>query len=282
LAVPFDFSHGELGIEVNVKGQSLHMLLDTGVDPSVIDLARAEALGLRVDRGNGGGVSGGGAGNPNARAFPATLDGLSIGGRAFHPIDALAFDMTELSAGYGRKLDGVLGFSFLSDKIVLIDYDKHAITLLNHGADAAALTQDCRQHWDAALSTFDSFPVIADFHFGATAAPVTLDTGSNGGIALYQAALEVNGLRAALVHQGQSSFTGANGAGSAERYTLSEPVAVGPFTLPAGQTVTLRSDQGAPGSRVANIGNQVFAAMHVRILLDYLGQHMTFYGDCPA
>jgi hypothetical protein len=29
--------------------------------------------------------------------------------------------MTGLSAHYGRKLDGILGYSFLADKIVLID-----------------------------------------------------------------------------------------------------------------------------------------------------------------
>jgi hypothetical protein len=39
--LPFDFSRSEIELEVTVKGERLHVLLDTGVDPSVIDLSRA-------------------------------------------------------------------------------------------------------------------------------------------------------------------------------------------------------------------------------------------------
>ena len=49
LVVPFDFSRGAIDLEVKVHGQPLRMILDTGVDPSVIDLSRAQALGLKID-----------------------------------------------------------------------------------------------------------------------------------------------------------------------------------------------------------------------------------------
>src|SRR5262249_28884102 len=78
LEIPFDFSHGELAISVMVKGHALHMLLDTGVDPSVIDLARARALGLQLGQEEGGGVSGTGSGQGSA-VYPVTLGGLAIG-----------------------------------------------------------------------------------------------------------------------------------------------------------------------------------------------------------
>ncbi len=35
-----------------------------------------------------------------------------------------------LSAGYGRTLDGVLGYSFLTDKVVLIDYANNVLRQL--------------------------------------------------------------------------------------------------------------------------------------------------------
>ncbi len=54
LTLPFDFSHKDIGLEVSLNGAPLFALLDTGVDPSVIDLARAKALGLKVETGNGG------------------------------------------------------------------------------------------------------------------------------------------------------------------------------------------------------------------------------------
>ena len=45
--VPFDFSQSEIAIDATVNGEPLYLLLDTGVDPSSIDLQRAEALHLK-------------------------------------------------------------------------------------------------------------------------------------------------------------------------------------------------------------------------------------------
>ncbi len=120
LNVPFDFSRKAIGIDVTVHGVPLYVLLDTGVDPSVISITRAELLGLQVNRAAGGEASGYGD-SKSARAFPATIDGLSIRGLSFPPIDALAADTTTISRNYRRDIDGVLGYSFLKDRIVLID-----------------------------------------------------------------------------------------------------------------------------------------------------------------
>ena len=62
LRVPFDFSQSEIGIDATVNGEPLFILLDTGVDPSVIDLRRAEELHLKIDRKNGGEPTGFGNG----------------------------------------------------------------------------------------------------------------------------------------------------------------------------------------------------------------------------
>ena len=281
LTIPFDFSHGAIGLDVRVKGTPLHVLLDTGVDPSAIDVVRADALGLRVDRHAAGEASGEGNAK-QALVFPSTIEGLAIGGQTFHPIDALAMDMTTLSAHYGRKLDGVLGFSFLTDKIVLIDYPDRTLELLDQSSDAASAVQTCRKRWSTALQSFegDSIPVIRDFKFGGASAPISLDTGSNGGISLYQGALDLPGLRAALAEHGDAAYAGARGGATAKSYVLNEPVGFGPFTLPAGQIVTLRNDLGSSDTRLANVGNKLFAAMNLKILLDYRARQMTFYGDC--
>ena len=281
LSVPFDFSHGAIGLDVTVKGTPLYMILDTGVDPSAIDTARAEALGLKIDRAAGGEASGEGNAK-QATVFPATIETLAIGGRTFAKIDALALDMSALSARYGRTLDGVLGYSFLTDKIVLIDYANRTLGIEDKPADAAAAVKSCGQHWSTPLRSFagDSIPLIADFRFGAASAPISLDTGSNGGIALYQHALDLPGVRAALVEKGETSFTGARGNGTTKTYALNVPVGFGPFALPAGQIVTLRDEPGSTDTRVANIGNRLFAAMGLKMLLDYRARAMTFYGGC--
>jgi hypothetical protein len=280
-SVPFDDSRHVIGLDVTVKGTPLFMILDTGVDPSVIDIKRAEALKLPVQRNAGGEASG--EGNAaTARVFPASIDGLALGGRAFPAIDALATDMSDLSHRYGRALDGVLGFSFLQDKTVLIDYPRHTLHILTGAAEATPLVQACIRHWSVPLRSFkaDTIPVIADFHFGDATAPVSLDTGSNGTIALYQAALDLQGMRAALSAKGEIETVGARGEARSKTYTLNEPVGFGPFSLPAGEIVTLRPVKGSANVRVGNVGNRIFEAMKLKLLLDYRARQMTFYGDC--
>lgn len=48
----------------------------------------------------------------------------------------------------------------------------------------------------------------------------------------------------------------------------------------AGQIVTVRMVKGMRETRAANIGNQLFAAMELKMLLDYRGKQVTFFGDC--
>jgi len=281
LSVPFDFSRSAIGLDVSVKGTKLYMILDTGVDPSVIDAARADALGLKIDRAAGGEASGEGDAK-HAMVYPTSVDGLTIAGRAFAPFDALTTDMSTLSQHYGRRLDGVIGYSFLDGKIVLIDYAKSTLSILDAPADAAPVVSRCSKHWSIALQTLadDNIPIIPEFRFGSAKAPISLDTGSNGGISLFPKALELPGLHGALVEKGKTIYAGARGEASTDTYVLREPVGFGPFTLPPGQLVTLRPTQDAGGTRAANIGNKLFAAMKLKLLLDYKSRVVTFYGAC--
>src|SRR5262245_49373089 len=118
LMLPFDYSRHAIGIDLTVKGTPLYMLLDTGLDPSAIDLKRAEALGLSVQRDAGQEAAGEGN-DARAQIYPASIDQLAIAGHIFPPIDAAAMDMGQLSTRYGRPLDGVLGYSFLNNRIVV-------------------------------------------------------------------------------------------------------------------------------------------------------------------
>lgn len=280
LTVPFDFSRGEIGLDVEVAGKPLHMILDTGVDPSVIGIAQAEALGLKVDRAAGGEASGEGD-DASAKVFPTGITGLVIGGVAFADIEALAFDTSGLSTQYGRQLDGVLGYSFLKDRIVLIDYDATALTFFETADEAGLSTRTCRQRYRIPLEGYpdDTIPRVRDFRIGPAVGSISLDTGSNSGVNLYQSALALPGLKEALTEAGDTQFAGARGQGQAKKYVLNAPIAFGPFTLPAGQMVTLRQSPGSD-DRIANVGNQLFAAMNLKILFDYPGRTVTFLGDC--
>jgi hypothetical protein len=278
LTVPFDFSRSAIGLDVTLRGAPLYAILDTGVDPSAIDLARADALGLKVDRHDGGEASGFGEGK-GATVFPTMVDGLAIRQHRFRPFEALALDMDALSHHYGRRLDAVLGYSFLSDKLVLIDYPQRRLGIFDHASEARPAIRTCRTRWTAPLKTSDSFPIIAGFRFGKASAPVSLDTGSNGGIALFPGALNLPGVKPSLREQGVVVHAGARGEAKGRSFTLEQPVGFGPFTVPAGQVVTVHGQDPDDG-RAANVGNAFFAGMQVKMLLDYRGRTMTFYGNC--
>src|SRR5260221_10348160 len=97
------------------------MLLDTDTDPSAIDLATARELGLKLD----------------ARSFPASgggteaslvqltrLANVELGGVIAKDVVAGAVDLKKLAAKLERPINGVLGYSFLKDRIIQIDYAK--------------------------------------------------------------------------------------------------------------------------------------------------------------
>lgn len=281
LEIPFDFSRGAIGLEITVKGTTLNALLDTGVDPSVIAMSRAEALGLPKNRGAGGEASGYGEGKA-APVYPATITGLSIGGRAFGPIEALAADIAATSAGYGRPIDAVLGYSFLKDKIVIIDYAARKIGILDGLNEVQPWTRTCRKHMAMTLQFLndDNTPIIPEFRLGKASGPATLDTGSNGGIALFPRATTLPGVSSALVEDGEITHSGARGEAKSKSYTIKDPVGFGIFSLPPGQNVTMHSAQDEGDKRIANVGNRLFAAMKLKILLDYRGKKVTFFGDC--
>lgn len=281
LTVPFDFSRGEIGIDVSVKGAPLHVILDTGVDPSAIDTTRAEALDLALDRENGGEASGEGD-DKTALVFPVAIRSLTIAGYGFGDIDALAIDMTGMSKQYGKQLDGVLGYSFLTNKITLIDYPGRTLTFADAPVEVISSVRQCRVRYTVPLKWDgeETIPIIGNFQIGPAQGQISLDTGSNAAISLYPAGLALPGMRDALIEKGEVTYSGARGTSTAKSYVLNGSVAFGPFSLPKGQAIKVIKGTGAPESRIANIGNRLFADMKLKMLLDYRNHLITFYGGC--
>ena len=280
LSVPFDFSRHVIGLDVTVKGHKLFILLDTGVNPSTIDLARAGELGMPLDRKAAG--VGNGEGGGRAEAIPSAIKTLAIGGRGFGDVEALATDMSAISSGYGRKIDGALGYSFLKGKIVLIDYPAKTVSFFSSGSAAAARTATCRRHYTTAFVSFGDaeFPLMRDFHIGAIKGPATLDTGSSRLIGIYRGALNVTGLAQTVKIAGQEKGASFGGSYTTGNATLTVPAGIGPFELPAGQAVSIMPDEGSMQTRIANIGNQFLASMNGKLLLDYAVGRIALFADC--
>jgi hypothetical protein len=278
LRVGFDFSQSEIGIEATVNGEPVFVLLDTGVDPSAIDLHRAEALHLNIDRNAGGAVSGFGN-NEQPTAFPTPIEGFAISGRKFGSFDALASDLSALSAKYGRRVDAFIGYSFLQDKIILIDYPERTLLVLDRPSTSA--TKSCRTKWAAPMQLLEgeNWPLIPQLRLGDVVISATLDTGSSGSLTLYEGAVDLPGVRSALVQKGEVNSGGFQGEEKFKEYVFNKAVGFGRFELPPGAAVTLRNVKGSP-SALANVGNKLFASMGLKMMLDYRHRTMTFFGDC--
>jgi len=192
----------------------------------------------------------------------------------------LPFHVLQSTSPDQRRLDVVLGYSFLYDKVLLVDYVAHKLAILDGSGKTRVMVSSCRTHWQTPLKTLDSFPVIPGFRLGEATGPVTLDTGSSGGIGIFQAALDLPGLRNSLVDQGTSIRRGARGESKVENFILSQPIGFGPFTLPAGQIVFVHKQKGSAVARIANVGNAVLAAFKIKMLLDYRRRVMNFSADC--
>ena len=280
LRVPFDFSQSEIGIEARVNGEPVFILLDTGVDPSAIDLHRAEALHLNIDRNAGGAVSGFGN-TEQPTAFPTTIQGFAISGRKFGSFDALASDLGALSAKYGHQVDAFIGYSFLQDKIILIDYPERTFHVLDRPSASPSGTKSCRTKWSAPMQLLEgeNTPLIPQLRLGDVVISATLDTGSSGSITLYEGALDLSGVRSALVQKGEVKSGGFQGEEKFKEYVFNKAIGFGRFELPPGAAVTLRNVKGSP-SNLANVGNKLFASMGLKMMLDYRHHTMTFFGDC--
>ncbi len=127
IEVPFEHRDGLIWIRVSVAGRAepLRFLLDSGAGVSVIDLRAARQLGQKLDapqtiRGIGG----------RSLAFRVAGLEMNLAGIAL-PKPRLALDLSAVSAGCGRRIDGLLGADFIREHIVQIDFRAERIRLLS-------------------------------------------------------------------------------------------------------------------------------------------------------
>src|SRR5215203_5082863 len=93
--VPFDFYRNEIIVQVKVNGKGpFNMMLDTGTDPSAVDIATAREIGLKLDavgsRATGGGTS-------VNLVYGTKLPLVELGGITAKNLEAAAIDLTKVS-----------------------------------------------------------------------------------------------------------------------------------------------------------------------------------------
>lgn len=187
VAVPFVFEKGQIVVEVALgAGGRFRFLLDTGTNPSIIDRGTAAALAIPLGEASN---SGEGAGTGAMEIRHCMLPALSLGPLTAIGLEAAGVDLSSLSSGFGSRIDGVLGYGFLKDRIFTIDYARRSVIFYPaRGSDRPDLFRRGRGRKVLPFDFYgdDRTPCARALSVGGSPAlRVTLDTGSSGFAAVY-------------------------------------------------------------------------------------------------
>lgn len=254
-------------------GNWLNVLLDTGTDPSAIDLSLARRLGLRL-----GDFALGQDATSNTVPFTETvLPWLRLGDMQIRNLFALAVDLS--GAPFG--VDVVLGYNVLRQVVLHVDYDQHSLCLSHPDLGGTALAA---ADVLLPLTFFEHFPAFTDAVLDEKLLLplVTIDTGSNGGLTLGPDLAARLGLQpdAALAQPGQGSgfYSTTDRLVSGQASVLR----LGPFDLHHIALDTPGSSAGDLGrTGRANMGNRLLSRFAC-ITLDYERAVCGFTQRAPA
>ena len=191
--VPFDFVHNQLVLRATINGRGpYNVVLDTGTHTSAIDLKLAQRLALPL--GVQAAVTGGaGAGRP--RGYRTLCSEIKVGEVTSRNVDAVALDLSKVGKKLGRRLDGVLGYSFLSAWIVRIDYLHRRVRLYSTSPTSTPPEDGRRVVVPMRFRPQSMLPVIGDCYVNGMRIALSLDTGSSLGLVLFPRTIDRLGLR---------------------------------------------------------------------------------------
>lgn len=239
-------------------GRPLRVLIDTGTDPSAIDLRLARRLGLTI----GDFALGRDATSDSVPFAETLLPWLRLGDLTLRDLYLLAVDLSASPF----EVDLVLGYNVLPYLTLTVDYRKQMLHLCHPDLAVAAPSPNGAA---IPLTFFEHFPALAGLRLDGVELPlVTIDTGSNGCLTLGTDLADRLGLRPGAAHVEVAS--GAGFASSAQVLrSAAHGLQLGPFTL---NDIAIDTPSASSGdlSRAgrANLGNRLLARF-ASFTLDY-------------
>ena len=122
---PIEISNNHVFVKVCAGDAPLDFILDTGAGATFLDLNHARQLGLKV--GSAFTVQGAGAGSVAGGRVEGGAVSL-VGTDIKQPVLS-AIDLSNLPSREGHRMDGILGYDFISRFVVAIDYVKQELRL---------------------------------------------------------------------------------------------------------------------------------------------------------
>ena len=256
IEVPFVFELNQIIVQVKIAGKGpFNMLFDTDTDPSAIDTATARDLGLLV--GSKGATATGGGTEVNT-AYPTRLPTVELGDVNARDVPAATIDLTKLGTKLGRPIHGVLGYSFLKDRIVQIDYPNQKLRFFTESPYPRIQLGPNTVNIVSFPFRYEAGDVMIDSVFiNNEKMRGTLDTGSSDTFALTPDAVAILGLE----EQGHDSDTeqvGYNGTYKSKVGTL-KSVRMGKLSVDSAQATFWLPGTGHDHKKFqVNIGNGFF------------------------
>jgi hypothetical protein len=161
-------------------------LIDTGSSVTLVSPEFASRFGATTPSSTLPQVSVRSASGQDAMLRAVTVRRITLGEAQFDQVPALVYDFSELSAHFGEKIDGVLGFPVFRQTILTLDYP-HNRLLLSPTGGAATL----RPGSPIAFDTKTKTPLIPIEIDGQTLVAL-IDSGSDGGLHLNTVGLKTS------------------------------------------------------------------------------------------
>lgn len=268
--IPFELVNRHVILKVRVDGsRPLSFVLDTGDRFAIVDLDRAKELGLKLN----GEIEIGGAGT--ARQTGAFVQGSSFtipGFDGFSQPLRLAIPMSNLAAGLGHDFDGIIGFDFIKEFVLELDYLARVIRL--HPKDSFTysgpgemipIDLDASRHaaghpiMEAEVTPLGGSPIKGKY---------VLDIGSSLALALYSPFVNKHRLPGPERKTIRAFGAGAGGEIKARLGRVAE-LKFGKFRISNPLTLFSEDEAGAfaDPSLAGNIGAQI--ASKFKIFFDY-------------
>ena len=268
--IPFELATRHIILKVNIDGsRPLSFVLDTGDRYAIVDLDRAKELGLKL-RGQ---IRVGGAGAETQTG--AYVDGSNFtipGFEGFVQPIRMALPIGSMSKGLGLSFDGIIGYDFIKEFVVEIDYQARVIKL--HDKDQFTYS-----------GPGESIPISLDWPGHGSGHPIVeaevtptggaaikgnyvLDIGSGLALALHSPFVKEHGLLAPERKTIKTFGAGAGGEINARLGRVSE-LKIGKFKISNPVTLFSEDTAGALANKslAGNIGAQI--ASKFRVFLDY-------------
>lgn len=273
IEVPFEFVANQIIVQVKIGGKGPYsMLLDTDTDPSAIDLATSRELGLRLDPRSFP-ASGGGT-QPNLVQL-TRLPLVELGGLSAKDVSAGAIDLTKLSGKLERPIQGVLGYSFLKDRIVQIDYPASKIRFYAENPYPGIRNAPNTVNKIAMAFRYDDEGVVVDSVFiNGQKVKATLDTGSSLTFALTPEGVAILGLDEEAQNGPVEKAVGYNGEFESRSGVL-KSVRIGRLSVESAQATFWAPATGHDKKNFqVNIGNGFFRDF--LLTFDFRGKMVVF------